>query len=156
MVVLLSRLPRLRPRIGVGAGIDDFQMQHHRVVLVHDVMAVERVPSKEIAEAEEQPLIVAGLETRHVLAALLYQRRGGRRPPIDGESLELLEVHVDRMMPARSLVLPIPYLDGILQHPEADVLAGEDLIVDPPVAAILESEIARDPRRRGRGREAVE
>src|SRR5258706_13196481 len=119
-------------------------------------MAVERVPSEEIAEAEEQPLIVARFETRHVLAALLYQRRGGRRLPVDGERLELLEVHVDRMVPARSLVLPIPYLDGISLHSEADVVAGEDLVVNPPVAAVLESEIARDPWRSGRGRETVE
>src|SRR5216117_2652147 len=158
ILIMLSpfAVQSLRPRVGVTAGIDDLPVRHHRVVLVHDVVAGDRISAVEVAEAEVDHVGIARLEPRHVLAPFLDQRRGRRRPAVDRQRLEFLEVDMDRMVPARALVLYRPSLVGILQDLEAYVIAGEDLLIDLPVAPVLEHEGALDPHRIGRVRETVE
>src|SRR5712691_11584143 len=134
-----SRL-RLRGTLGVPE-VRDVEPQHHRVVLVDRVVAVHRVLPVEVTEAEEQGGLAVRLQSEHVLAADLDEGGYGGRPAIDRECLELLEVGVDGMFPATSVVDQCPLLDGILLDREADVVAVEELFVNLPAAAtVLELE----------------
>src|SRR2546428_5901617 len=97
-----SRL-RLRRTPGV-ADWRDVEPQHHRVVLVDRVVAMQGVLPGEIAKAEEERGAGIRFQSEHVLAAGLDQRRRGRRATVDRQGLELLEVDVDRMFPLGTLV----------------------------------------------------
>jgi hypothetical protein len=53
---------------------NDLEANHHRVVFVHDVVAVHHVLPYEVAELHENLDFVTWTETRHVLAPAFLQQ----------------------------------------------------------------------------------
>src|SRR2546428_8775031 len=107
----LSR--RSGPRGGVAGG-GDVPAQHHRVVFVDDVVAVHRIPSQEVPEAEEEQHVAARDQAHDVLAREVHARgwiRGAERAAADtvakepggsAQDLELIEVDVDGNHPTKT------------------------------------------------------
>src|SRR5215207_8292562 len=102
---------RLRIRFQVP-GVVDFEEHHHRVVFVDDVVAVHREQTLEVAEAEVELGLHVVLKPEHVLAPRLDDARGGRGHAVALQRLELLEMHVDGVLPPARVVLEDPLLGG--------------------------------------------
>src|SRR5215469_2090326 len=65
---------------------------HHGVVLMHHVVAVDRVFAQPVAEAEEQLHPLVGVELGNVLASEV--RRYGRRRPVTAQDLVLFQMNM--------------------------------------------------------------
>src|SRR6185503_18736845 len=95
-----SLSPFLRVRDVVALAIDDLPDEHHGVILVHDVVAVERITADKVAEAEERLGLHVVFEPDDILAPVQNQASRRRWSAVDREELKLLEVNVRGMLPA--------------------------------------------------------
>src|SRR5262249_38223671 len=87
----------------------------------------------------------------------VLDRAASDGPPVALQELELLEVDVDRVLPAAGAVLEDPVLGGVAAHAVADAVAAHELAVDLPLAVpALEAEVAREARFLGLVGELVE
>jgi hypothetical protein len=80
---------------------DDIPSQHHRVVLVDQVMAVYRVSPQEIPEPEEEIDSLVVLQSGHVLPGYLSV---GWRQTIARKNLVLFKVDMNRVLPVTGQV----------------------------------------------------
>ncbi len=120
----------------------DVKPQHHRVVFVNRVVTVHRVAPREIAEAEINLYVIVLAKSDDVLAASFDQRRC---LTVSFENLVFLEVNVDRMRPIES-ALEFPNLCRVALHPEANIIAVKEFVVDYPLAIPpVEFEAAPNP-----------
>src|SRR5687768_10775466 len=120
----------------VAFALDDLPDEHHRVIFVDDVVAVERILADEIAEPEERLRMHVVLEPDDVFATVLHKTCRRRRRAIDREELKLLEVDVRRMLPTSRTVRDDPVLDRILRDsgPHFLTLRIHRAAIDGPVA----------------------
>ena len=63
-----------------------------------DIVTVQRIPSGEVAEAEEDLHVLVVVQLHHVFARLLY--RQWRRRSVSGNNLVLLKMNMDGVHPA--------------------------------------------------------
>src|SRR5438552_8545434 len=152
VIAIIGRSPPcLRSGVVVVRVILHRPQQHHGVVLVNRVVAVHGIVPPEVPEAHHQLDLLVELQPDDVLPGEFDV------PPLDQlpvapDDLELLQVNVDRVLPAPGVVLQDPPFRRVPVHREADLVAVEELPVDLPLAvAPLEAEPARDPRGRPRG-----
>src|SRR5262249_24852083 len=105
--------------------------QHHRVILVDRVVAVQRVPPDEITEPEEQLDALVLPQPRDVLPTDVERYR-----PASGARYELmfLEVNVNRMRPVTRQIGQNPVFDAVLLDAKPGLLAVHELTVDRPLA----------------------
>src|SRR5918998_1472898 len=100
---------------------------------MNDVMAMNWVAPDKVAEAEKHLSLHVVLQSEHVLAPRLNDPGGPRRLVVDPEGLELLEVHVNRVLPPARVVLENPPLDRVTLDGEANVVARCEFPVDGPL-----------------------
>src|SRR5262249_52748412 len=89
----------------------DLPSQEHRVVLVHGVVAMLHEHPAEVAELQRDGPLPARAQSPYVLATLLPRRNVGRAA-VARQRLALLEMDVDRMVPAAAAVAQRPDLAG--------------------------------------------
>src|SRR5437762_11841972 len=127
------RRPPLRVRIVVVRVILDRPEQHHGVVLVNRVVAVHGIVPPEVPEAHHQLDLLVELQLDDVLPGEFDV------PPLDQlpvapDDLELLQVNVDRVLPAPGVVLEDPPFRRVPVHRKADLVAVHEAPVDLPLA----------------------
>src|SRR3954469_12020695 len=134
----------------VVAALADLELDHHVVVLVHQVVAVHHVLALLVLEAHDHAHLLGLADVDDVLRALLVVLR---RLAVAVEDLEVHEVDVDRVEPSAARVLELPDLDGVLLRVgDRQLVLGVDdvlprLAVDGPVAVLaLEADVADDRR----------
>src|SRR6185369_16260914 len=93
------------------AAIVDLPPQEHRVVFVHGVVAVLHEHAAKIAELECDFHFAARSEAPDVLAPAL-PGRNVTGTSVSSQSLALLEVNMNRVIPATATVFQCPYLSG--------------------------------------------
>src|SRR5437667_64392 len=149
------RRPPLRVRIVVVRVILDRPEQHHGVVLVNRVVAVHGIVPPEVPEAHHQLDLIVEPHLDDILPGELHVTRLDH-PTVVLHDLELLQVNVDRVLPATRVVLQDPPFRRVPVHREADLVAIHEASVDLPLAvAALEAKLARDPGQRDRTRHQV-
>src|SRR4051812_3673266 len=165
------RWPRSGSRVGVAGG-RHVEPQHHRVVLVDDVVTVHGVAAQPIAEPHPDRGVAPRDQAHRVLARKVHAGRGPAvatgpavlaapaavvRAVVGAAAVEarsplrhlvLLQVDVDGVRPAPA-VLEVPLLQAVLLDQEARRVARKKVAVDGPlsVAALVEVEVPGYPRR---------
>src|SRR5262245_64789944 len=109
---------RQRPQEG-GSAVIDLPPQQHGVVLVQSVVAVLHEHPAEVSELHRELDTSVRAETIDVLAALLPGRHV-TGAAVAFEDLPLLEVDVDRVIPAPTVVHQIPDLAGAVTRHRRD------------------------------------
>src|SRR5688500_12405590 len=145
--MLLSPFSRVRDVVAIA--FDDLPDEHHGVILMHDVVTVERITSDKVAEAEERLGLHVVFEPDDVFAPVEDQSARRRRSAVDREKLKLLEVDVRRMLPAARAVRYHPMFDRILRDARSYLLALRihRAAVDGPIPVrAVEIERARNAR----------
>jgi hypothetical protein len=154
--------------IGLGvAGGAHVKADHHGVIFVNHVVAMDHVASQPVAEAHPDGCIRPWHKADRVFARLVHAGRsvGGAPGPailatpaavVGGiiraaaietgralRDLVLFHVHMDRVRPVPPII-EIPLLHGVLLHGEARGGATEQTAVDGPltVASLIEVEAA--------------
>src|SRR5580658_3693870 len=139
----------------VPAVSHDVPQSHHGVILVNHVVAVDRILTHPVAEAEEELHTFVRVYLHHVLARLLDGQ--GRRQSVACEDLVFLQVDMDWMGPVPGQVREDPLLRAVLRDREAELVAVHELAVYRPLPVqAVELERADDPRRRIGAGERVE
>src|SRR6185503_3966374 len=95
--------------LAVVPDIVNVESQHHRVVLVNDVVAMHWVTPNEIAEPEKQFDVIVLTQPHDILPAPLD---GRRCVSVAADDLVLLEVNVYRVLPVES-AFQLPRFGGI-------------------------------------------
>ena len=114
-------------------------------------MAVHRIVAAEVPEAHHQLDLLVELQPDDVLPGE-FDVPPRDQLPVAPDDLELLQVNVDRVLPAPGVVLEDPPFRRVPVHREADLVAVHEAAVDLPLAvAPLEAEPARDSRSRPGG-----
>src|SRR6185369_14035375 len=93
------------------ATIVDLPPQEHRVVFVHGVVAVLHEHAAKVAELECDSHFAARSQAPDVLAPALPGRNVSSTS-VASQSLALLEVNMNRVIPATTTVFQCPYLSG--------------------------------------------
>src|SRR3954453_17217217 len=142
LVVVLARVRVDR----VVAAVADLELDHHVVVLVHQVVAVHHVLADLVLELHDHADLLGLTDVDDVLRAELVGLRG---LAVAVEDLEVDQVDVDRVEPAAARVLELPDLDLVLLRVgDRQLVLGVDdvlpgLAVDGPVAVLaLEADVA--------------
>src|SRR5262245_59330108 len=141
--------------------LHDLPAEHHRVILVRQVVAVRHVGPEERAEVPEEIDGLTRSERNHVFARLVIGMRAieGSGHAIARDDAMLLHVQVERMDPAAAAVADRPDLRHALLRERQGHGGVEREPVDQPfdlaaeLAAALELERAR---RRARHDERIE
>src|SRR5499427_1092204 len=123
----------------------DVPKRHHGVIFVHHVVTVNRIFPGPVAELEEEPHPLVGMQLSDVLARILDRERW--RLPVARQDLVLFEVDVDRMGPIPAEVHQDPLLHAVLLHREPERVAIHELAVDGPLA--IQAVELEGPDRRG-------
>src|SRR4051794_22341405 len=115
--------------------VHDVVARHHGVVLVDDVVAVERILAEEVAELDVDFDLLAGMKPDNVLSGILDIAR------LDGDAIarqypELLIMQVDRVGPAAPTIFDVPDFSATELALGIHDVPIEELTVDAPSAVL--------------------
>src|SRR5262249_15817398 len=109
----------------------DFPAQHHRVIFVDHVVAVQRVAAGPVSESEKQPHSPLWMQLRYVFSRVLDSE--GHRLAVARQYLVLLEMNVNRVGPIPRGVRQKPVLDTIRLNMDSNLVAVHELAIDRPL-----------------------